>query len=72
MTPMTAPTPQPVAVRHAAAAKMLGISARHLYTIRDREGIPHVRLNACGGQTVLYPVDELKSWLAGKLAEAAK
>ena len=58
-----APDPIPIlALRPREAAKALGIGARKLWEITaDRtSGIPHVRF----GKAVLYPVDDLRTWLA--------
>ncbi|MDY7109449.1 MAG: helix-turn-helix domain-containing protein [Planctomycetota bacterium] len=51
-----------LALRPAEAARALGISRRKLWSITANRtsGIPVVRF----GQTVLYPVSELRTWLA--------
>ena len=51
-----------LAVTNSDAAKMLGISERHLATLNSdgRMGARPVRL----GNAVRWPVDELKGWLA--------
>ncbi len=53
-----------LALRPKDAAKALGIGERKLWEITaDRtSGIPHVRL----GKAILYPVRELRDWLAEK------
>ena len=54
----------PLALRPKDAAKVLGIGERKLWEITaDRtSGIPHVRF----GKAILYPVRELRDWLAEK------
>lgn len=51
--------PLPLAVGRRHAASMLGISERFLWTLTNRNEIPHVRI----GNRVLYPVIELQEWL---------
>lgn len=54
-----------LAVSAAEAARMLGISERHLWTITNRGQVPCVRL----GKRVLYVVTQLREWLnAGAVA----
>ena len=58
-----ADTPPPcLALRPKDAAKALGIGTRKLWELTaDRtSGIPHVRF----GRAILYPIDELRTWLA--------
>lgn len=50
----------PLALRPKDAAKVLGISPRLLWSLTNRNEIPHVRL----GRAVLYPVTELRRWLS--------
>jgi excisionase family DNA binding protein len=61
----------PLALRPREAAKALGISARHLWQLTKDGQIPCVRVGTGTRKTVLYSVDELKTWLARR-AEAAK
>ncbi len=51
-----------LALRPREAAKVLSISERTLWTLTNRREIPHLRL----GRAILYPVDGLRSWLAGQ------
>lgn len=51
--------PTVLAVNRRAAAAMLGISERLLWTWTHGGTIPHVRV----GARVLYPVEELRKWL---------
>lgn len=53
-----------LALRPKEAARALGIGERKLWEITadQTSGIPHVRF----GKAVLYPVDELRRWLAEK------
>lgn len=51
--------PAPLAVGRRAAAVMLGISERLLWTWTNAGTIPHVRI----GVRVLYPVEALRAWL---------
>ncbi len=41
------------------AAQALGVSSRHLFTLRKRGEIPFVRM----GNRVLYPVRALERWI---------
>ncbi|GMU83702.1 MAG: hypothetical protein AMXMBFR47_35720 [Planctomycetota bacterium] len=50
----------PLALRPKDAAKVLGISPRLLWSLTNRNEIPHVRL----GRALLYPINELRQWLA--------
>lgn len=49
-----------LAMRPAEAAEALGVSARLLWSMTKSGEIPHTRL----GRAVIYPVDELRAWLA--------
>ncbi|HOM19089.1 MAG TPA: helix-turn-helix domain-containing protein [Thermoguttaceae bacterium] len=51
------------------AAELLGISARHLHTLRKRGEVPYIRL----GGRVLYAPEALQRWIERRLqaAEAA-
>lgn len=55
-------TVQPLALRPREAAKALGISERLLWSKTNCGEIPHVRV----GRSVLYPVEQLRQWLAGQ------
>lgn len=57
---MNPPPMEPLALRQGAAARLLGISARTLFTLTARGEVPHVRLNG----VLLYPVASLREWLA--------
>jgi len=53
------------------AAELLGISARHLHTLRKRGEVPYIRL----GGRVLYAPEALQRWIERRLqaaSEAAK
>jgi excisionase family DNA binding protein len=52
----------PLALRARDAAAALGVSERLLLEWRKNHGLPYVRL----GETVLYPVDEVRAWLRAK------
>ena len=56
-----------LAFRPHEAAKALGISARTLWQWTRDGKIPHVRM----GKTILYPVAELRAWLAAQVAQQA-
>jgi predicted DNA-binding transcriptional regulator AlpA len=59
--------PEPLAVGEAQAAKLLGVSARHLWELRKRgEGPRHARI----GNAVRYSVAELNRYLADRTAAA--
>jgi predicted DNA-binding transcriptional regulator AlpA len=49
-----------LALRAKDAAIALGIGARLLWSMTNRNEIPHIRL----GKAVLYPVDALRTWLS--------
>jgi len=53
-----------LALRPKDAAKALGISVRHLFTLTKGGHIPCVRIGSGTRKTVLYPVEELRAWLA--------
>lgn len=55
--------PEPLAVGEADAARMLGISTRTLFSLRQTSDIPHCLV----GARVLYPVAELRQWLAARV-----
>lgn len=63
---ITAHDSHQLALRPKAAAQALGISPRKLWSLTEdpRSGIPHIRL----GRAVLYPVHELRVWLASQAA----
>ena len=67
---MTTPTPEappePLAVRPAEAAKLLGISPRLLWSLTADKStrIPHFKL----GRAKLYPIGPLRDWLADQAA----
>ena len=59
--PSASASPQPLAVSESEAARLLGVSARTLFTWRAAGRGPRaVRV----GARVLYAVDELRRWLA--------
>ncbi len=53
---------EPLSLRQEAAARLLGISARTLFTLTKSGEVPHVRLNG----VVLYPLAALREWLANR------
>ncbi len=55
------PTP-PVLLTVREAAKVLRISSRTLFTRTQDGAIPHIRL----GGRVLYPLQQLREWMANK------
>ena len=59
-----------LALRPKEAAKALGLGERKLWEITaDRtSGIPHVKF----GRAILYPVDELRTWLADRAAKGGR
>lgn len=57
----------PLALRLADAARALGIGKRKLWELTNRRLVPHVRI----GRKLLYPVDELRAWLAEQAAQAS-
>ncbi len=61
----------PLALRLRDAAKALGISPRLLWQLTHDGHIPCVRIGTGKRRTVLYPVDQLLSWLEQQV-EVAK
>jgi excisionase family DNA binding protein len=57
-------TESPLALRSRAAAKALGISPRLLWQLTHDGEIPCVRIGNGKRRTVLYPLADLKAWLA--------
>jgi excisionase family DNA binding protein len=49
-----------LALRPKEASQAIGIGARLLWQLTNQGRIPHVRL----GKRVVYPVDQLREWLA--------
>ncbi len=62
--------PPHLALRPKAAARALGIGERKLWEITadQSSGIPHVRF----GKAVVYPIDELRRWLAEQAAKGGR
>ncbi len=62
--------PPRLALRPKAAARALGIGERKLWEITadQSSGIPHVRF----GKAVVYPIDELRRWLAEQAAKGGR
>lgn len=46
----------------AAAAELMGVSARTLWTLTDSASLPHVRI----GRRVMYRPESLRAWLAAR------
>lgn len=67
---MTATESPLLALRPREAAKALGISARHLWTLTNEGHVPCVRIGTGKRKTVLYPVATLQAWLARQTAPA--
>jgi len=60
---------EPLALRAREAAQRLGISTRTLWALTAPRGpIPCVRIGQGKRQTVLYPLEELRAWLANQAA----
>jgi excisionase family DNA binding protein len=57
---------QPVVLRYREAAKVLGVSQRTLWLWTKAGLIPHVRVGLGRRKTILYPLDEIKAWLANQ------
>jgi len=57
-----------LALRPREAAKALGIGERKLWEITadTTSGIPHARF----GKAVVYPIRELREWLAGQAGQS--
>jgi excisionase family DNA binding protein len=59
---MNEPTP-PLALRIREAARVLGISQRHLWELARRGDVPHVRVGRGRRVILLFPVTGLQAWL---------
>jgi len=59
-TPTMPATDMPLALRPREAAKKLGISPRLLWAKTQAGEVPHVRI----GRRIIYPVQQLREWLA--------
>jgi hypothetical protein len=59
-----------IALRPKEAANALGIGERKLWelTADSTSGIPHCRFGRC----LVYPVDELRAWVARRATSASK
>jgi excisionase family DNA binding protein len=55
---------RPVVLRYREAAKVLGVSPRTLWLWTKAGIVPHVRVGLGRRKIILYPLDELRSWLA--------
>ena len=53
-----------LSLRSREAAQALGISERTLWSLCQRDEIPHLKT----GRVVLFPIESLKRWLAEKTA----
>ena len=51
-----------LALRPREAARALGISERSLFSLTRAGNVPHLHL----GSAVLYPVEDLRGWLAAQ------
>jgi len=58
----------PMAYGAKEAARVLGIGVRLLWTKTNSGEIPHFRL----GRRVLYPVDQLRDWMARQIEKPKK
>ena len=61
-TPERADITPHLALRPKEAAKALHIGVRLLWSLTNRNEIPHVRL----GRRIVYPICSLEAWLAEK------
>jgi excisionase family DNA binding protein len=57
-----------LALRPQEAAKALGIGTRLLWSLTNQGLVPHVRC----GKAILYPVEQLREWLAAQSKGGAK
>jgi excisionase family DNA binding protein len=60
-----------MALRPKDAAKALGISTRHLWTLTAQGHIPCARVGSGKRQLVVYPVEVLRAWLAAQASQRA-
>jgi hypothetical protein len=51
--------PLPLAMRPKVAARAIGVSERTLWTLTQRDEIPHARIGGC----VIYPTAPVMRWL---------
>lgn len=63
------PVSNQIALRPKDAAKALGISTRHLWTLTAQGHIPHVRVGSGKRQLILYPIEVLRTWLAAQASQ---
>jgi excisionase family DNA binding protein len=68
---MTTPVPEPMVLRPREAARTLSISTRTLFAWTKQGRVPHIRVGTGRRTTVLYPVAELRSWLAAQTQRPA-
>lgn len=57
-----------LALRPAEAARMLGLGERKLWSMTRQGLLPHLRC----GRAILYPVEQLKTWLAEQAAKGVR
>jgi excisionase family DNA binding protein len=57
-----APTPEPLLLRPAEAARFLAISPRKLWELTNTREVPAIRI----GRALRYPTEELRAWVAGR------
>jgi len=57
-----------LALRPREAAAALGVCEWVLWEMTKADQVPHVRIGKTG-KSVIYPVDELRTWLSRKAAE---
>jgi len=55
---------KPVVLRYREAAKVLGVSPRTLWLWTKNGLVPHVRVGLGRRKIILYPLEELRSWLS--------
>jgi len=58
------PSPQPMLLRPAEAARYLAISPRKLWELTNMCEVPFIRI----GRSLRYPVEDLRTWVAKRLS----
>ena len=68
VTSLPTQCPEPLLVSAAAAAELLGVSARTLWSLTHTGDMPFVRM----GRRIMYSPESLRSWIASQEARNAR
>lgn len=66
--PLAPSASEPLLVSAAAAAELLGVSARTLWSLTHAGDMPFVRM----GRRIMYSPESLRSWIAAQEARNAR